>query len=73
MFCSSQQTATVSKIQIFPPPVQEAVFSFRKFQSIGYEMHSCTYVPEVPAIVRTSSTCNMTGFEASLDNSDNKG
>ena len=30
MFCSSQQTAVVSNKQIFPAPVQEAVFSFRK-------------------------------------------
>ena len=33
MFRSSQQTAAVSNKQIFPAPVQEAVFSFSNFLS----------------------------------------
>ena len=32
MLRSSQQTAAVSNKQVFPAPVQEAVFSFRNFR-----------------------------------------
>ena len=34
IFCSSQQTTSFENKQIFPSPVQEAVFFIRKFQSI---------------------------------------